>query len=193
MKESALMKNKKNLFLSLFATALVAVSTSCVVNQATPDGDATKRSNNLRSRHNESRKETPLVEAARKGNVALVKKLIAAGANVNEKNEWGETALVLAAQDGKSEYVSGMTGENIRFGADERTEAQKEKEWKEKMAKAEEARKRYVEVVKALLAAGADVNAWSIDGLVLTRMMTDVDARGVKALMMAAGRGNTEV
>ena len=107
-------------------------------------------------------KETPLVEAARKGNVALVKKWIASGADVNERNEWGETALVVAAHEGETVLLSMIAMGNVTFGDDK--DGKQRAEIEKKVAKAKGTRKQYVGAVKALLAAGADVNAKSEKG-----------------------------
>ena len=49
--------------------------------------------------------ETALVFAARVGDLASAKLLLAAGANVNDKDAWGVSAMVLAAHSGFTEMV----------------------------------------------------------------------------------------
>jgi uncharacterized protein len=50
--------------------------------------------------------ETALVFAARVGDLASAKLLLAAGANVNDKDAWGVSAMVLAAHSGFTEMVA---------------------------------------------------------------------------------------
>src|SRR5579875_448163 len=46
-----------------------------------------------------------LLDAAASGQIGKVLDLISTGADVNAKNKWGETALMLAAQHGRAEAV----------------------------------------------------------------------------------------
>ncbi|MEO5376416.1 MAG: ankyrin repeat domain-containing protein [Magnetococcus sp. DMHC-6] len=50
--------------------------------------------------------QTPLMWAAKMGDIELVQKLLNAGANVNIEDLWGQTALLLAIQNGHREIVS---------------------------------------------------------------------------------------
>ncbi|HYG11937.1 MAG TPA: ankyrin repeat domain-containing protein [Pyrinomonadaceae bacterium] len=51
---------------------------------------------------------TALTVAAERGDVAQVKQLIAAGADVNEKDKWGHTALMWAARKGHAEIARAL-------------------------------------------------------------------------------------
>ncbi len=91
---------------------------------------------------------TPLRWAAQKGRTEIVKVLIAAGANVNKEATEiigdsrldGCTPLIFAAREGRTEIVKVLTPLSIAvlFG--------------------------HLETVKALIAAGADVNETNLDG-----------------------------
>ena len=54
---------------------------------------------------------TALMFAARVGDVASAKLLVAAGANVNDADAWGVSATVLAAHSGYAEFVEFLLGE----------------------------------------------------------------------------------
>ncbi|MBO7604900.1 MAG: ankyrin repeat domain-containing protein, partial [Elusimicrobiaceae bacterium] len=49
--------------------------------------------------------KSPLIIAASNGNIEIVKMLLGAGANVNEKNWYGETALNKAKKKGHTEIA----------------------------------------------------------------------------------------
>ena len=58
--------------------------------------------------HTEDLRETTLMRAAKKGDLALVRKLLAEGAHVNAKNRWGKTALSLAQREGYMEIAEAL-------------------------------------------------------------------------------------
>lgn len=105
-------------------------------------------------------RQTPLLRAASEGRTAVVRILLAAGADVNHADKLGITPLMAAAESGKAELVALL----VHAGADvqaERTDGTKitalEEIVREKGAGGPEA-------TQALIAAGADVNhrgAWS--------------------------------
>ena len=92
---------------------------------------------------------TALMFAARVGDVASVKLLVAAGANVNDADAWGVSATVLAAHSGYGELVDFL----LREGADPNVAAAGFTALHEAIMRRDE------EMVTALLAHGADPNA----------------------------------
>ncbi len=104
---------------------------------------------------------TSLMLAAQDGNAACVKALIAAGADINAKNSDGMTALLLAAETGNEKYNKAVKGSDgvTRFF--------------EVTPKGGN-----MDCVKALITAGADVNA--------------KDSKGMTALLGAAMGGNAD-
>ena len=68
----------------------------------------------VNERLNEARKDRELLEAAKLGDLALVKKILAKGGNVNAKDERGGTPLMRAADASQLE----MTKLLIEKGAD---------------------------------------------------------------------------
>ena len=113
---------------------------------------------------------TPLQKAAHRDDLAEVRRLLAAGAEVKAANRYGVTALALACTNGNGEIVELL----LKAGADPNT----------RLASGESvlmtaARTGRVEAVKALLARGADVKAKE-------------PRRGQSALMWAAAEGHSE-
>ncbi len=113
--------------------------------------------------------DSKLIEAAENGDDELVKLLIAAGADVNKANKYGNTPLYRAAWNGHTECAKLL----IAAGADV-NKADKFGETPLYCA----ADKGRTECVKLLIAAGADVN------------MADED--GLTPLHLAAYNGHTE-
>jgi serine/threonine protein kinase len=89
------------------------------------------------------------IESVRKGRTATVKRLLANGANANDKR-FGTTALMFAAKDGHSELVRDLLAAGAKI---ETTDNDGD------TALMYAAIDNRVEVVKELLTAGADVNA----------------------------------
>ncbi len=56
-------------------------------------------------------KDDALIEAARKGDIAKVKTLLAEGAEVNHQDQYGYTALIWAANKGHAEVVKHLLAE----------------------------------------------------------------------------------
>jgi uncharacterized protein len=96
-----------------------------------------------------------LIKAAGDGDLEMVKSLIAKGANVNAKDEDGETALMGAAEKGHLEIVKLLLGKGAKVNA-------KNEEGVTALMGAAE--KGYLEIVRLLLDKGANVNAKRKDG-----------------------------
>lgn len=112
---------------------------------------------------------TPLMDAARAGELKAVEALLAGGAEVNAQDKFGGTALVYAAREGYTEVVRLL----IAHGADVKASDTKSTG----LHKAAE--NGHLDVVRLLLAHGADVDAKDYDG--------------ETALVSALQRGRTEV
>lgn len=97
---------------------------------------------------------TPLMLAAGEGNNALVRRLLARGAKINDRNMSGATALVEAARSRSGDPVGTMRL-LLRHGADTSSK---------NAALFEAASVGNREVIKLLLAYGANVNAHSVEG-----------------------------
>ena len=95
-------------------------------------------------------KNDELIEAAKNGDVEKVKQLIAQGADVSAKVEYGRIALILAAMEGHTKIVKLL----IQAGADMNAGA-----YTCGRALMWAAAGCNTEIVKLLIQAGADVNA----------------------------------
>src|SRR5205085_3507675 len=62
-------------------------------------------------------RDTALLEAARTGDVASVRRLLTKGANANTRNKEGETALMLAARTGQMTNVRLLLDHGARVNA----------------------------------------------------------------------------
>ena len=99
----------------------------------------------------ESEAERALRKAAKEGNIEAVKKHLAAGADVNAKNEDGGTPLLRAAWGGHKEIAELL----IANGADVNVKSGRTATTPLHLA----AYKGHKEVVELVIAKGADVNA----------------------------------
>lgn len=143
-----------------------------------------------------------LMLAAKKGDVAYMEKLIAAGGDVNARDEDNETPLIRSARNGHLEVVKFLLGRSAEVDA--RNHARS-------TALSEASKGGHEKVVGILLAAGADVNSRTFDGLtplalavrnghlatarVLLSAGADVKARtvaGKTPLALAASEGHLE-
>jgi ankyrin repeat protein len=97
-----------------------------------------------------AKKLSPLMDAARKGDLFAVRKLLRAGVDVNAMDTDGNTALKCAAESGNIAVVQAL------LGAGANVRAQSADGYTALHAAAVE---REVRIVELLLAAGADVNA----------------------------------
>ena len=99
---------------------------------------------------------TPLHWAARRGDVAMIKVLLGAGADVCIQDEQGETPLHWAASAGQAEAINELVAAGAFVGAKNRDDMATPMHLA--------ARARQVIAVEALLAAGANVLAITMDG-----------------------------
>jgi ankyrin repeat protein len=114
----------------------------------------------------ETNGKTPLMSAARQGDVAAVARMISAGADVNASNAGGATALMFASLNGDPKVTSLL----VRAGAD--TDSKAKLGW---TALALAAVKGHTEVAEVLLDAGA--NQGVRDAYGWTPLMRAVDRR----------------
>jgi len=116
-----------------------------------------------------------LIEAVKAGDIGKVRKLLAAGGDVNTRDSEGSTLLMLAAYAGNLEMVKALLG----AGAD--VNASDERGWTA-LAKSTcnfDQKRGFADVAQALIDAGANVEA--------------AIGYGVRPLMLAAGYGETPV
>lgn len=114
---------------------------------------------------------TPLIEVASKGDIATVQTLLAQGANVNEKDKDGRTALMWAAFNGHTAIVEVLLAKGAEMNAKDN-----EYGWTALMVAA---RNGHTATVEALLTQGADVHA--------------KDKDGKTALQLAESEGHTHI
>jgi ankyrin repeat protein len=142
--------------------------------------------------------KTPLMEAATSGQKTVIPLLLDAGANINARTKYGETALSLAAQGGHLEVVRLL----LSKGADANSRSE---------ALRSVAMSGYLEIARVLLKAGADVNygdsqirttplMWASKGnnveMIRVLMEAGADVNAVSefgtALKMSAGEGTVD-
>jgi ankyrin repeat protein len=133
---------------------------------------------------------TVLSIAVQGGHAAVVKALLAAGADIGETSEFGKTVLMDAASEGQTDIVK----ELLARGADVNA---KDKDGEPALVAA--AFSGHAEIVKALLAHGADVNAKNKDGktagfsaLMLSSGAAEVSADIVQALLIGGADVNAK-
>ena len=137
------------------------------------------------------------------GSNEVVKALLANGADVNAKDKYGATALMVASEKSYLEVVKALLAKGADVNAKDNNGV---------TALMVASGNGHTEVVNLLLANGADVNAKDNDGLTALRMASqfghsevvkvllakgaDINAKandGVTALMVAAQNGHSEV
>ena len=132
----------------------------------------------IRSRHQQP--TTPLTVAAERGDAAQVKKLIAAGVDLNERDKSGYTALTWAARNGNTEVAKALAEARADLNArDCATNG-----WTPLI---HAIHKNNNEMARLLIDRGADVNAKA--GKCTEKLIES----GAPALLYAAGEDNTEV
>lgn len=118
-----------------------------------------------------------LISAAERGDAAVVKVLLAKGADVNAKDDGGRTALMTASDNGHLDVVKAL----LAKGAD--VNATASNGWTALMAASYNG---HVDVVKTLLAKGTDVNAKDNDGATALDVATAAGHAEVGALLRQA-------
>jgi ankyrin repeat protein len=123
---------------------------------------------------------TPLTVAAERGDTDQVKKLIAAGVDLNERDKSGYTALVWAARNGNTEVANAL----IEARADMNVRDCAVNGWTPLI---HAIHKNNNEMARLLIDRGADVNARA--GKCAEKLVES----GATALLHAAGQDNTEI
>jgi ankyrin repeat protein len=96
---------------------------------------------------------TPLAEAARQGDARMVKALLTAGSGTEGANADGQTALMIAIKNGDLPVFQMLIDAGARVNAVEKVQDQTPLMW------AAAAARNSAEMVKVLIAKGANVNA----------------------------------
>jgi ankyrin repeat protein len=123
---------------------------------------------------------TPLTVAAERGDAAQVRKLIAAGVDLNERDHSGYTALVWAARNGNTEVAKAL----IEARADMNERDCAINGWTPLM---HAIHKNNNEMARLLIDRGADVNARA------GKCTAKLSESGATALIHAAAEDNTEL
>ncbi|MBI5005890.1 MAG: ankyrin repeat domain-containing protein [Nitrosomonadales bacterium] len=118
---------------------------------------------------------TESIAAVKIGDTAAVQRMLVAGADVNARDESGATLLMLAAHAGDLDMVGMLLGRGADVNATDNAG------WGALMKACynPELKRGFAEVVQALIAAGANIEA--------------AIGYGVRPLMLAAGYGETAV
>ena len=128
---------------------------------------------------------TPLLQASRNGDAPLLRALLDAGAQATRWHAEGETPLMAAARTGKVEAVQLLISHGSFVNAVDPFQEETALMW----ASAEG----HLDVVKALLAAGADPNTKAHVSLITERKNADHPSGGFTALMFAVRNGYADV
>jgi ankyrin repeat protein len=128
---------------------------------------------------------TPLLQASRNGDVEVIRALLDAGAQPTRWHPEGETPLMAAARTGRVDAVELLLSKGSFVNAADPFQEQTALMW----ASAEG----HLEVVKALLAAGADPNLKAHVSTITERKNADHPSGGFTALMFAARNGHSDV
>jgi ankyrin repeat protein/beta-lactamase regulating signal transducer with metallopeptidase domain len=124
----------------------------------------------------------PLHEAALTGDINKVRSLLSKGADVNEKDPGGKTALHCASEEGHAEVARLLISQGARVNATNTVEALTPLHYA--------ARRGSKQTVELLLSKGADVNAKSREGrtpLLEAMASPSSDCRDVVELLVARG------
>jgi ankyrin repeat protein len=128
---------------------------------------------------------TPLLQASRNGDVEVMRVLLDAGAQPTRWHAEGETPLMAAARTGKVDAVKLLIDRGSFVNAVDPFQEETALMW----ASAEG----HLEVVKTLLAAGADPNLKAHVSTLTERSHADHPSGGFTALMFAVRDGYTDV
>jgi uncharacterized protein len=128
---------------------------------------------------------TPLLQASRNGDVEVMRALLDSGADPTRWHPEGETPLMAAARTGRLDAVQLLVSRGSFVNAADPFQEETALMW----ASAEG----HVEVVKALLAAGADPNQKAHVSTLTDRKDADHPSGGFTALMFAARNGHADV
>ena len=131
---------------------------------------------------------TALMITALFGRIEIIKTLLAAGANPNTVGGHGATALMYVALAGNPEFLKEAIAAQL---PSEKLTSVHGKKIQEKMAtlmqEMQEGRKNHPEVIKLLLAAGADLNATTEDGITALDVARNQGYVEVVRVLEAAG------
>src|SRR6516164_1204818 len=128
---------------------------------------------------------TPLLQASRNGDVEVMRALLDAGAQPTRWHPEGETPLMAAARTGRVDAVRMLLSRGSFVNAADPFQEETALMW----ASAEG----HQEVVKALLAAGADPNLKAHVSTLTERKNADHPSGGFTALMFAVRNGHADV
>ncbi len=128
---------------------------------------------------------TPLLQASRNGDVEVMRALLEAGADPTRWHAEGETPLMAAARTGKVDAVQLLLSKGSFVNAADPYQEETALMW----ASAEG----HLEVVNALLKAGADPNLKAHVSAITERSHADHPSGGFTALMFAVREGHEDV
>jgi ankyrin repeat protein len=128
---------------------------------------------------------TPLLQASRNGNFEIIQALLNAGADPTRWHAEGETPLMAASRTGNAEAVRLLISRGAFVNAVDPYQEQSALMWASAQG--------HLDVVKALLASGADPNLKAHVTEITNRKNADHPSGGFTALMFAARNGHTEV
>jgi ankyrin repeat protein len=130
---------------------------------------------------------TPLQEAADLGNLEAVKLLIAAGARVDNRDEFGKSALFDAAASWKRDKVRGQWEEIARFLIDAGADVTMVDESLGYTPLHTACQRGNLEIAKMIIAAGADPNVTDVNGVTPLRLAIGSDNVELIRLLLRAG------
>jgi ankyrin repeat protein len=128
---------------------------------------------------------TPLLQASRNGDVETIRALLDAGAQPTRWHAEGETPLMAAARTGKVDAVQLLISKGSFVNAADPFQEETALMWASSEG--------HLEVVKTLLAAGADPNLKAHVSLITERKNADHPSGGFTALMFAVRNGHEDV